>query len=174
MKHYSNRVAATGAEMCRFGGRVIIHGDNKQVVMQHGGEWACSADPYLRSCTLQGRWLVHCMRMARVNLEFKHIFRRFNREADEIANAVLDGGHDCIEWADECAIDRGSDVHVFFDGACRGNPGPGACAAIAYEVSANLCRPVLIRAYSLGVVTNVIAEFEGFLVAIRASLNCIC
>lgn len=59
---------------------------------------------------------------------------------------------------------------VYVDGASRGNPGPASCAAyIMYEGSV----PVKMAVY-LGVTTNNVAEYCGFLLALKETLDMGC
>jgi ribonuclease HI len=54
-------------------------------------------------------------------------------------------------------------LHLYTDGAARGNPGPGACAFVAVE-SGNVIHS---GARALGRVTNNTAEYEAVIIALE-------
>lgn len=59
-------------------------------------------------------------------------------------------------------------VRLQIDGACRGNPGPAASAAVLYDAQGNVLAEV---AQELGSATNNVAEYFGLIIGLEEALK---
>lgn len=59
-------------------------------------------------------------------------------------------------------------IHLHIDGACRGNPGPAASAAVLCDEEGNVLVEV---AQELGSATNNVAEYFGLIIGLEEALK---
>ena len=172
--HFSNRLQDLSGNMVMQRSIPLLHCvDNMQVAQQSVGLWAsAAASPYhLHSERL--RWglytLQHRLKFIplgpNVHL-MRHIYRDKNRQADYLANAVLNLGVHELSWCTD--THRGCECMfvLYSDGASRNNPGLASAAAVLCAVTASGAEfMVAYRAVALGIASNVAAEFEAAIIA---------
>lgn len=65
-----------------------------------------------------------------------------------------------------------SQLILKFDGACRGNPGPGGAGYVAYHRSGNAMKRVLVGGFYVSAkTTNNVAEYAGLEIGLRKVLK---
>ena len=72
----------------RSGKKIRIFGDSRLVLQQVDGKWACAPQlwPYCAAAQIRVKWLEDQGH----EMELLHVLRRFNKEADALANAGMD------------------------------------------------------------------------------------
>ena len=72
----------------RSGKKIRIFGDSRLVLQQVDGKWACAPQlwPYCAAAQVRVKWLEDQGH----EVELLHVLRRFNKEADALANAGMD------------------------------------------------------------------------------------
>ena len=72
----------------RSGKKIRIFGDSRLVLQQVDGKWACAPQlwPYCAAAQIRVKWLEDQGH----EVELLHVLRRFNKEADALANAGMD------------------------------------------------------------------------------------
>ena len=72
----------------RSGKKIRIFGDSRLVLQQVEGKWACAPQlwPYCAAAQVRVKWLEDQGH----EVELLHVLRRFNKEADALANAGMD------------------------------------------------------------------------------------
>ena len=72
----------------RSGKKIRIFGDSRLVLQQVDGKWACAPQlwPYCAAAQVRVKWLEDQGH----EMELLHVLRRFNKEADALANAGMD------------------------------------------------------------------------------------
>jgi ribonuclease HI/exonuclease III len=157
---------------------LMISGDSSLVVQYINGRWRPAADCVFVAQIKRARWLLYA-------LEFGWKFepytceepllvqrpRACNNLADSLCNFALDNEANVQHFWDLGFDPRACPVHVSFDGASRGNPGPSSVAAVVQVHCAGVWLVAAAKCYCLGHGTSNEAEFEAAIAAMQLLID---
>jgi hypothetical protein len=173
-KHISKRaVEILDGKRMLLPSLLMVSGDSAVVVHQTNGLWSALQSEYRVQVT-RIRWLLHGLEFGWKFLPFTsdepilvHRPRSCNSLADACCNYALDNDA-CVQKFWDIDFDpKGCLVHVSFDGASRGNPGPAAFGAVVQVHCHGSWHIVAAMCSCIGVATNNFAEFEAAVAALR-------
>jgi ribonuclease HI len=152
-----------------------VSGDSMLVVSYVTGLWRVGYDCEFTAQVKRSRWLLYALqygwKFEAWTCDEPVLVQRprsQNGMADALCNFALDAGDDtCVQKLWGVSFDpRGCPIHVSFDGASRGNPGPAAVGAVVQIHHAAEWHVVGAFACCIGRATNNGAEFEALVAVI--------
>jgi hypothetical protein len=173
-KHISKRAAEIldGRRML-LPSLLMVSGDSALAVNQTNGIWPAVNSEY-RVQVKRIRWLLYCLEHGWKFSSYTcdegilvYRPRSCNALADACCNYALDNNA-CVQRFWDIDFDpKGCPVHVSFDGAARGNPGPAALGCVVQVHCRGAWHVVAALSCCIGEATNNFAEFEAAVAALR-------
>jgi hypothetical protein len=175
LRHISNRAQEMlGGRHMLLGAPLMFAGDSALVVNYVNGKWQCGSDSVFLAQIRRARWLLYAVEHGWKYEPFTSDEpllvqrpRAYNAFADACCSFVLDTEGFVQHFWDLPFDPLACPVHVSFDGASRGNPGPAACGAVVQVHHNDAWHLAAAFGCCIGHATNNVAEFEGLIASVQ-------